>query len=219
MDAACKTIWAEVSTVKEKPLIIGSYDRPPSETWDFNTIHVLEGLLQKIKYSLRKHILLCGDFNQKEINCNTSTVNNNSEAEQRLIRLASEHDLTQTVKQPTRTTEESRRLIDLVFPNQLTMISGVTVIPGISDHDAIMACVHLKRKYTRHLPRKLFLYDNANYQGMNNDMSAFSSTFLKFAPDRNIVEHNWKHFKSAFHDSMNKHIPAKLRKPDLLCHG
>ena len=114
-------------------------------------------------------MLLCGDFNLKEINWNTSTANNNNEAGERLIRLTSEHDLTQTVKQPTRTTEESRSLIDLVFTNQPTMISGVTVKPGISDHDAITACVYLKPKYARHQPRKLFLYDKANYQGMNTD--------------------------------------------------
>ena len=65
LDAACENIWAEVSTVKEKPLIIGSYYRPPSETLDSDTIHVLEGSLQKIKHPLQKHILLCGDFNDR----------------------------------------------------------------------------------------------------------------------------------------------------------
>ena len=56
LDAACETIWAEVYTAKEN--IIGSYYRPPSETLDSDTIHVLEGSLQKIKHPLRKHILL-----------------------------------------------------------------------------------------------------------------------------------------------------------------
>ena len=65
LDAACETIGAEVSTAKEKPLIIGSYYRPPSETLDSDTIHVLEGSLQQIKHPLRKHILLCGDFTQR----------------------------------------------------------------------------------------------------------------------------------------------------------
>ena len=92
------------------------------------------------------------------------------------------------------------------------MISGVAVIPGISYHDAITTCVHLKPKYAQHQPRKLLLYNKSNYQGMNTDMSAFSSAFFKFAPDRNIVERNWKQIKSAFHDFMNKHIPIKPSK-------
>ena len=63
---------------------------------------------------------------------------------------------------------------------------------------------------------KLYLREKANYQGMTTDMSALSSAFFKSAPDRNTVEHNWKQFKSAFHDFMNKHIPTKLWKTSII---
>ena len=62
----CDAIWVEISTARENPFIVGSYYRPPSETLECDTISVLEDALQKIKYPLRKHVLLCEDFNMIE---------------------------------------------------------------------------------------------------------------------------------------------------------
>ena len=191
LDAACGTIWVEISTEKEKPLItdIGSHYRPPSVTLQCDTSSVLEGSLQKIEYPLRKHVLLCGDFNLREINWSTSSVKYDSEVGNRLMKLAQNHDLIQMVKIQTRTTEMTSSTIDLVFTHQPEMISTVSVIPGFSNNVAFTACIHIKLKYTRYNSRKISFYNKAKYQSMKAGMSTFSSSCFESAPERNTFDY------------------------------
>ena len=87
----------------------------------------------------------------------------NSEVGNRLIKLAQNHGLTQMVKTQKRTTERTSSKIDFVFANQPKMISKVSVISGISDHDAVTAVNHIKPRYTRQHSRKIHLYNKTNY--------------------------------------------------------
>ena len=143
----------------------------------------------------------------------------------RLIKLAQNHDLTQMVKKQTRTTEITSSTIDLVFTSQPKMISTVSVIPAISDHDAVRACIHIKPKYTRQHSWKIYLYNKGNYQSMKAPlqqgelsehegryMPTYSSAFFESAPEKNTVEYNLQQFRCPFQESMNNRVLSKMSK-------
>ena len=48
------------------------------------------------------------------------------------------------VKPQTQTAERTSSTIDLVFTNQPKMISTVSVIPAISDHDVVTSAIRIK---------------------------------------------------------------------------
>ena len=57
-----------------------------------------------------------------------------SPSEKRLEK-ADEHDLKQLVEFPTRRYGNTHSILDLVFTNNAGIVSGIEVVPGISDHD------------------------------------------------------------------------------------
>ena len=70
--------------------------------------------------------------------------------------------LKQLIKQPTRTTETSKTLIDITCTNNERTASDAIVEPSaISDHDL----VGINRKFNcqKYIPRKLFTRDYKNY--------------------------------------------------------
>ena len=62
----------------------------------------------------------------------------NSDDTKHLKRILMTYKLTQLIKEPTRTTSDTKILIDHVIVNRTDLVSDSGVIPcGISDHDAI----------------------------------------------------------------------------------
>ena len=97
----------------------------------------LEASLDKLNHKSNKHFLLCGDFNCPDIDWAQGTVNPNADqrdVQQQLLDIASSHCLTQVVEEPTR----QGNILDLYFTTNHSLVKGVSVIPGISDHDAVV---------------------------------------------------------------------------------
>jgi len=79
--------------------------------------------------SLNKDIYTLGD-----LNCNA--LKPNDAASQILINFSTAFNLTQIVKQPTRITETSATLIDVILASNTDLVKDVKVLPySISDHD------------------------------------------------------------------------------------
>ena len=151
-------LWVEITRLKCKPLLIASVYRPP----DFNE----KNFFDSINLSLAKvdgdrcEIAILGDINLDQMGKVNSA--------KRLVKsFAIENDLTQLICEPTRITETSRTLIDLLFVNNQHKIvqSGVRHT-SLSDH-SIIYCV-MKGGVRRAPPR---IYEARSYK--NYDKSAF----------------------------------------------
>jgi hypothetical protein len=85
--------------------------------------------------------------------------------------MTSLYDLKQIIKSPTRITEDSESLIDLVFTNVKEKIAEVGLFdPGLSDH-SLVYCI-LKSGLVRSPPKTIeFCYfKNYNKQSFINDL-------------------------------------------------
>ena len=146
LDSNCEAVWVEIPAAGDKPLIIGSCYFPPDahDASSSESINQLSNSMKKIKHLQKKHILVCGDFNQPGINWKSHAVSIKSIAGAKLIQVAEENDLHQCVKTPMRCTECCQNILDLLFTNQPLSIDNVLVIQGFSDHDAITASIRMK---------------------------------------------------------------------------
>ena len=112
------------------------------------------------------------------------------------------------MKEPTRNTHI---ILDLVLSSQPQLISDVSVIPGMSDHEA--AVKFQLNLSVKRLPgnqyRKVYQYHKANLVGIKQEMERYKQAFLSSAYEL-TVEENWSNFKEAV---MNTHIPFKMMRP------
>lgn len=121
-----------------KTVVLGNVYRSPSRKPEaFNTLYEL--VLQNLhRHSKKKNVYIVGDFNQDvakyEIDANI----------QNLVDTAACHGLVQLVSRPTRITEHSATIVDLVFTNNIDNTLSCNIITlDLSDHLAIHTKVAL----------------------------------------------------------------------------
>ena len=59
--------------------------------------------------------------------------------------------LEQTVTSPTR----GQNILDLFFTTNPTLVENVSIIPGLSDHDIVLAKVNAKPEISKQVPRTI----------------------------------------------------------------
>ena len=123
-------VWVEVLFNKSKPVLVGNLYRPPDSSKylpdDFND--KFDSMLAKVCCE-DKETLLLGDFN-----CDYGKQNNNRP----LKNIISSYGFCQQVDSPTRLSEGSESLIDLVLSNTPQNICKTAVLQScLSDHEMI----------------------------------------------------------------------------------
>jgi endonuclease/exonuclease/phosphatase family metal-dependent hydrolase len=94
--------------------------------------------------SFNKPIYILGD-----LNCNV--LDSNDPGHRSLLDFCTCFNLTQFVDKPTRITEHSRTLIDVILTSSKNNIKQTKVIPNsISDHDVVMSTLTLKKCRPKH---------------------------------------------------------------------
>ena len=130
-----EALWFDLSQPHSKKILFGAIYRPPNldpSTFTEN----LEEMLNRRTNDHSETVLL-GDFNFDYISPNTTT--------KRFQRSMNLFNLEQLINQPTRITQTSRTLIDLIFSTMPELyVSGVLPI-GFSDHLAIYGIRKLHR--------------------------------------------------------------------------
>ena len=67
--------------------------------------------------------------------------------------------LFQHVIEPTRTTETSSNILDLVFSTEPSKVSDIHIVPGVSDHDAVIFRLSCgKKQVVQEKKREKFTY-------------------------------------------------------------
>ena len=126
-------IWVEVDIFKGKSFLVGCIYRPHDSSSylrkDFNKNH--NEMLTKVnKVSMEM-------FLQGDININYLVKLSHKEIKELFIT----HGLHQLVKLPTRVTQETKSLIDVIMTNTRSNVHHTKVLPlSLSDHDCVM-CV------------------------------------------------------------------------------
>ena len=145
-------LWIEITRQKCKPLLVASVYRPPNLDVD-ELIHSLNESFSAIMERFLTMIL--GDFNVDQLSRNNSN-------KTLLASFAIENNLKQIISEPTRITQTSRTLIDLIYVNDSPRIvqSGV-VHSTLSDH-SLTFCI-MKCSVPKLPPRKFEYRSFKNY--------------------------------------------------------
>ena len=106
------------------------------------------------------------------------------------------------VSDPTR----ENNILDLFLTNNPTFVDTVSVVPGISDHETVIAVVKLRPTIQKMKPRTVRIYSKANWEGMRHDMLEFQSSFLSTCEGKN-TEQLWQEFKGEIDQIVSTHVP------------
>ena len=158
--------------LEREAILLGSYYRPESTGMD--SLDALEDSLTKVTQSAgNRHVILTGDFNLPSIDWVTSCVPTGARDAslcRRLLDIAHDFHLEQLVCEPTRYRPTSANTLDLVFLSKPDLLHDVRVIPGVSDHEQVVA--HINRFVSNATPpqRKVFDFNKGNSQDFCRDI-------------------------------------------------
>lgn len=158
------SLLIEITIKNSKSFLVGCFYRPPetSNYFSKNYNASIQSLLNVVSNENKETILL-GDFNVNYRNCHENTEFKSTFAQ---------NSYKQMIKKPTRTTETSSTLIDLIFTNRPSTLSKVDVIAtSLSDHDMV-ACAR-KLNSQKYQPRTIKCRNYVNYEpnNLNEDIS------------------------------------------------
>ena len=136
LQTSCEIPRVKLDILTCKDLYLGAFYRPHSS--DLPSLEQLNDSLNKLMNLTRDPtIWLSGDFNAPDISWQVPSVlpgSSNFNTHQLLIDISQHHGLSQMVTEPT----HLNNTLDLFFTNLPTLIQEVEVVPGLSDHDAVI---------------------------------------------------------------------------------
>lgn len=192
-DIYCENIWLEVQSLKKK-FLIGLFYRPPNSTIEF--WDSFESNIEKAS-DLNLDLLILGDFNQDILNLNPSC---------HIYRIMSKFNLHNIINQPTRITATSKTCLDLIMTNHNSIINNYEVLPPFnSDHCTVTAEVVFKSYKQHSYKKKLWKYDQANTEQIENDFENTDWSFIQNSNDINKINDK---FTQIILEICNKHIPS-----------
>ena len=116
--------------------------------------------------------------------------------------------LEQMVTSPTR----GQNILDLFFTTNPTLVDDITIIPGLSDHDIVLAQVNVKPEVTKQVPRNIPLYKKANWDQLKQSMRDFHLELVQSSLATTDVQSLWDKFVTRLQQGIDTFIP--VRKAD-----
>ena len=98
--------------------------------------------------------------------------------------------LDQLITQPTRGTN----ILDLCFTSHPDLSLGFTIVPGLSDHDAVIVSFVSKLYLPNQLPRKVPIYKNVDWDAVRQSVAILSEEYfyLNETQPRSVLD-NWQY--------------------------
>jgi len=103
--------------------------------------------------------------------------------------------------------------LDLFFTNFPTQAQNITVLPGLSDHDAVMITSKTKSPTYKQSQQKVPLYNRANWQAIIMDMQQLEYDISNLITIPNInINQLWERFHNSVQNLLLKHILHKTTR-------
>ena len=205
-----ESVWAIITLKDLSKLVISSFYRPPDK--GIQPLVELEMELaqisEKFKNNPKTTLILGDDFNAGGINWDLCTVDHdtsNRTLKEKLLSILSEAGLKQMQREPTR----GQNLLDLFCCNKPSLVKSITSIPGISDHNIVLADCKLKPSIITKPQRKIYQWSKADWHPLREQTVVFAEDFLASATTRSVNE-NYIKFRTYLEEVMENKIPSKL---------
>ena len=126
---------------------------------------------------------------------------------QSILKMVDDCYFSQLVSSPTR----NENILDIIFTNRSSFINYCTVIPGISDHEAVLASFMAQVAYQKGNECRCYLWNRANFQEMSVELSEFTACFCEHFSTDIPVECLWSSIKSELLDLLDKYVYIPLK--------
>ena len=181
-----------------------------TEVFNPNYLEIeLAQIFEKFRNNPKTILILGGDFNAGGILTGTFVLLTNDATyrplKEKLISILDEAGLKLMQREPTRGT--TALLLDLFCCNKL--IKSLNSIPGISDHNIVLADCKLKPSIITKPQRIIYQWSKADWHSIRERTVVFAENFLASASTRNINE-NYNKFKECLEEIISSKIPTKL---------
>ena len=198
-----ENLFIEIRKPSCKPFLVVTWYRPPSSTVDrFDLYETLVGELdaENVGY------WLLGD-----LNCNLGAPIFDHKSKT-LSGIADLYNLEQLIEEPTRITESTSTMIDLIFTNTTDNVacSGVSHV-GISDHSLIYAFRKLSagRSNVGHKTVTYRNFKNFDSSSCRADVGSQNWDEIKSLKDLNDM---WRAWKTNFNRIVDKHASVRVKR-------
>ncbi|XP_072014906.1 uncharacterized protein [Amphiura filiformis] len=207
LETNSEMLWCQLDIQGRRPILFGTLYKPKHD--DIETVEDLAVMLENINnHSKLKDVVIQGDLNQPNIDWVNKTVIVNHPASkttaERLLQTVQEHGLEQVVDKPTRLNS----ILDLVLTNNSSFIKNVEVIPGLSDHEAVLSVLNGFAQVKKKPPHKIYLKRKADVEKIKQDMKIFGDSFRNEA--NLTVQEKWDMFDSKIKQVMEENVPTKM---------
>ena len=189
-----EAIWFELKLPQTKPLLIVSVDRPPTDDQFFDRFKAILGNIQ-----IHSEFLVLGDFNCNMLQRLPQTT--------KLKSILVQHQMSQLIRDPTRISETSSSLLDLLATTHPEKIldTGVHHL-SISDHSLVYA-VHCARSIKKP-PRKITFrnFNRFQEQAFRDDVQSLPLQVIESFDDPDLA---WSPWRTMFTEICEHHAPLK----------
>ena len=205
LETEAEMVWVRINMAGSKSLYVSSCYRP--QEGDELGHEQFKASVDRLSGYPNAHIWIAGDLNFPGIDWETKGLKptcRHPRLHQDMLDYLDGLGLEQVVKEPTR----GLNTLDLFITNNSTLVNEVQVIPGISDHQAVLADCDLTPITNKQPKRKIPLYSKTDWESLKAHVKAFGDTLDRTA-DTNTL---WLSFKAMLESGIAKYVPHRNAK-------
>jgi ribonuclease P/MRP protein subunit RPP40 len=200
-------VWCKLPVKSGQEMLIGvCYKTPNPCIYDVDLDKSLRQLISDVSH---QRLLLMGDFNYGDINWINPNHSPVTEASILFVDCLDDNFLTQHVKDPTRITNTSKKILDLVITDQPDAIEEVEVLDSLdnSDHQMLRWSIVVDMELIEYQGTTKD-YNKADYESIK-DLLRQVNWEQTFSGD---VNQCWNEFRKILQNAVNQFVPDRHQK-------
>ncbi|MCP3930316.1 MAG: hypothetical protein GY705_14575 [Bacteroidetes bacterium] len=207
-DAGSESVFCKLKIVGKRPLIIGSFYRPPDNDLDksFELVKNIYSIVHKNKNAM---FWLGGDFNLPDINWLTQEISGNQypkNINSLFLEMSQDLGFSQIINLPTR----GDSILDLLFTNIPNFVLDYSILPGLGDHDLIKVKANLQPIRKKPTKRRIHLWNRVDESKILNDTFNFRQKFTTLFSTSDNPQDMWDFIKPNIDKIIEDNVDSKL---------
>ena len=213
----CELVFSRVSMANgQPPLYIGAYYRSQIDNTANTSLDGLSSALSQVTELVgnsKATVILTGDFNCPDISWDSLSTKTGGKVigvSEKLINVSTQYGLQQLQRGSTKLDS----VLDLFFTSNVTLMSSIDTIPGIStdtEHEAIVVDLNLKAEITKSDPHRVYLWNKVKWDSIKAATSEFVSWFCAEASGKSVDE-QWESIENHLTKMLKEFVPSKFTR-------
>ena len=202
-------IWVDLR-IRNDTFAINALYRPPNETNESHIkfLNTASDILQKLSNYNSSQKLIASDLNFGNCYCKFPTLEHKP-LDSAASDLFSSFGFIQLIDIPTRITENTMSLIDLIFVMDTDFVSCHGTLPKIADHDGVVVSYNIKTEKIKQKTKVIYDYKNADIAAL---IAHIKSINFEEAVFSHPIKQQANFYTQVLTDAFSKFIPCKSRK-------